>query len=372
MNRILAFIVLLVFAAEASSQQLQDSLRQSGFENVLLNTADDSELLIFENRIFRNSGFSLIQAMNLKTSEEKFNYFPLYHNNLVAGYSEDFQILEVDQELQNFYQEANKPFKNYRWQIRIQPRLATRFGFYTDPFQTKFNIILDTRIYFARGLSLQTGLSIPVNNNFDNQGMKLRAAPTMLHYFNQPWNDHFIAASLGSFYNDRYGLDLEYRYADLRSNWSFGLGAGLTGFYWLNGFEKYSTPMNELYLVADTEWRTGIQNTSLKLSAGQFLYEDKGVRLDLIKQFAQAEIGLYASRTDIGTTGGFQFAFSLFPGSILRGNKMELRTTEEYRYEYTYNNEQPVAASYRIGMPRLSNVLRNYHQDWVRFLGELR
>lgn len=372
MIRYILSLVLVLAASEGFSQQLQDSLQESGFENVLLYPSVEAEQLIFENRIYRNPGFSLIQAQQLKASEETLQYFPLHHNNLVAGYSENFQLLEIDRGLYAFYKETNKPFKNYRWQFRIQPRLATRFGFYTDPFQTKFNIIVDTRIYFARGLSLQTGLSIPVNNNYDNQGMKLRAAPTILHYFNQPWNDHFIAASVGSFYNDRYGLDLEYRYANLKSNWSFGLGAGLTGFYWLNGFEKYSTPMNDLYLVADTEWRTGIQNTSLKLSAGQFLYEDKGVRLDLIKQFAQAEIGLYASRTDIGTTGGFQFAFSLFPGSILCGKKLELRTTEEYRYEYTYNNEQPVAASYRLGMPRLSNVLRNYHQDWVLYLGKLK
>ena len=353
------------------AQDIQGSLFKQGFENILLEDSEENRFLIFENRIYRNPGFSLIEVKREVPTERENLFIPLHHNNLVATYSENYELQEIDEDIRNFFQVNNRPLKNYRWQFRIQPRLATRFGFYTDPFQTKFNMIVDTRIYLAQGLSLQTGISIPINNNYDNQGMKLRAAPSMLHYFTQPWNHHFISASVGSFYNDRYGLDIEYRYAHLDKNWSFGLGAGLTGFYWLNGLEQYSTPVNDLYLVADAEWRTGIEHTSLKLSAGQFLYKDKGARLDLIKQFAQAEIGVYAARTDIGTTGGFQFTFSLFPGSVFRTRKLELRTTEEFRYEYSYNNEQPVAASYRIGMPRLSNVLRNYHQQWIRYISGL-
>ena len=126
--------------------------------------------------------------------------------------------------------------------------------------------------------------------------------------------------------------------------------------------------MDDLYGGADVEWRTGIENTSLKLSLGQFLYQDKGARIDLIKQFSAAEIGLFAAHTDIGTTGGFQFAFSLWPGKILRGKKLELRTTEEFRWEYTYNNEEPVARQFRIGMPRLADMLRNYNEAWIKEL----
>lgn len=53
--------------------------------------------------------------------------------------------------------------------------------------------------------------------------------------------------------------------------------------------------------------------------------------------------------TELGTTVGFQFAFSLFPGKIYRGKNLELRTTEEFRWEYSYNNEEPVAEKYPIG-----------------------
>ncbi|GAA4313798.1 hypothetical protein GCM10023164_08970 [Christiangramia aestuarii] len=354
---------------------MEDKLWQAGFENVLIQEQRDSLNVFFENREFRNPGHSIYFAELISGKETEINntnitWLPLYHNKLVGAYeASSFQLTTISQQQREFFNRNNKPFKNYRFSFRLHPEVVSRFGYYSDPFETKFNMILDTRVYLAQGLSLQTGITIPIVNNLDNHGMKLRAAPTMLHYFTQPWNAHFFSFSAGTFYNDRYGFDLEYRYDQLDSSWSFGFAVGLTGFYRLYGLEYSSEPMDKLYGVVDVEWRTGIENTSLKLSAGQFLYEDRGARLDLIKQFPMAEIGLFAARTDIGTSGGFQFAFSLWPGKIIRGKKLELRTTEEFRWEYTYNNEDPVARQFRIGMPRLSDVLRNYNEAWIKQLG---
>ena len=356
------------------AQEIKKELWNAGFENVLPEQSGDSLEIFFEHREFRNPAHSMLYAEHVLGSEieeiaNKISWIPLFHNQPIGKYdAETFNFSLLDQVEENFYSRQNKTFKNYRFSFRLHPEVVSRFGFYSDPFESKFNMILDTRIYLARGLSLQTGITIPVVNNLDNHGMKLRAAPSMLHYFFQPWNAHYFSLSAGTFYNDRYGFDLEYRYARLSSPWSFGFAGGVTGFYRLYGQKYYNEPMDDLYAVADVEWRTGIENTSLRLSAGQFLYQDQGVRVDLIKQFSAAELGLFAAKTNIGTTGGFQFAFSLFPGKILRGKKLELRTTEEFRWEYTYNNEEPVAQQFRIGMPRLSDVLRNYNEAWVKYL----
>lgn len=368
--------LLLFLSLGIQAQELQRKLMEHGFENVLFQEREDSLNIYFENREFRNPGHSMYLARLIAEKEneadkENLSWLPLLHNQLIGAYDAktlDFQTL--DRSNRNFYIVYNKPLKNYRFNFRLHPEVVSRFGFYSDPFETKFNMILDTRIYLARGLSLQTGITIPVVNNLDNHGMKLRAAPSMLHYFVQPWNSHFFNLSAGTFYNDRYGFDLEYRFARLDSRWSFGFAGGVTGFYRLYGLEYYSEAMDDIYGVADVEWRTGIENTTLKLSAGQFLYQDKGARVDLIKQFAAAELGLFAARTDIGTTGGFQFAFSLFPGKILRGKKLELRTTEEFRWEYTYNNEDPVAQQFRTGIPRLADALRNYNEAWIKELAQ--
>jgi hypothetical protein len=282
--------------------------------------------------------------------------------------SESFEYSSLTRAETEYFNKQNKVFKNYRFSLRLHPEVISRFGFYSDPFETKFNINLDTRVYIARGLSVQSGIAIPIVNNLDNQDMQLRLAPSMLHYFNQPWHHNFISLSLGSFYNNRYGLDLEVRHANLSKRWSYGVSTGLTGFYRLNGLSLYNEPLEDFYATADVEYRLPLENLSIKLTAGQFLYKDKGVRFDLIKQFAAAEIGLFASATEIGTTTGFQFAFALFPGKIFRNRKVELRTSEEFRWEYTYNNVDPVAQNFRIGMPRLSDILRQYNQNYLNSL----
>lgn len=375
--RSLRISLLLIFIGlSLSAQEIKNSLWEKGFENPLIQVESDSLKLFFEDREFRHPYHSMYFAGKILEDQSDLGrndmeWVPVYHNQPVGVYeAKTYKFRSLNAGDREFFAKNNKVFKNYRFSFRLHPEVVSRFGYYEDPFETKFNFILDTRVYLARGLSLQTGITIPIVNNLDNHGMKLRLAPTMLHYFIQPSNSHFLSLSAGTFYNDRYGVDLEYRYARLDSPWSFGFAGGVTGFYRLYGLEYYSETMNDLYGVADVEWRTGIEHTTLKLSAGQFLYKDKGVRIDLIKQFEAAEIGLFAARTGIGTSGGFQFAFSLFPGKILRGKKLELRTTEEFRWEYTYNNEDPVARQFRIGMPRLADMLRNYNEAWIKQLSK--
>ena len=127
--------------------------------------------------------------------------------------------------------------------------------------------------------------------------------------------------------------------------------------------------MANLHAVVDAEYRLPFENLSAKLSAGKWLFEDYGVRADLIRQFGTVDLGLHVAATDAGVSGGFQFAFSFWPGTIVRTKKLELRTTEEFRWEYSYNNEDPVARSYRLGTPRLDDVLRQYNVLHMKEVG---
>jgi len=374
MRKVWIKIVICMLGMYTQAQDLQDSLYIAGFENVSIQGGNDSLNVFFEHREFRNPYHSMRYAELLISNESTnqikgLNFIPVFHNIPIGKYhSDNYDYSALTKAEREFYQSQNKVLKNYRFSLRIHPEVISRFGFYSDPFETKFNLNLDTRIYLASGLSVQTGIAIPIVNNLDNQSLQLRPAPSMIHYFNQPWDHNFISFSLGSFYNNRFGLDLEYRYADFSKRWSYGVASGLTGFYWFNGLNLYSEPINDIYLTANLEYRLPLENLSVKLTAGQFLYKDKGVRFDLIKQFESAEIGLFASATDIGTTTGFQFAFSLFPGKIVRTRKFEVRTTEEFRWEYTYNNVDPVAQNFRLGMPRLSDILRQYNQNFLNSL----
>lgn len=371
-SRFILLIALLLFSA-GYAQETEELLFQKGFENVLIEESQDSVCIFFEHREFRNPYYSmrfaelLLKDHELITRESKLIWIPVYQNKPVGRYEAgSYRFHFLREEDRQFYKEHNRPFKNYRLNFRIQPEVKARFGFYRHPFETKFNFNLDTQIYLLPGLSLQTGLSFPVVNSLDSQSMAIRPAPSMLHYFGQHVNGHFISASVGSFYNDRYGVDIEYRYSKMNSRWSFGLEGGITGYYRFNGLDLYHTELNRIMAVADAEYHLNYENLSLKLSAGRFLYSDTGVRMEIIKQYGNVDIGLFGSGTTAGATAGFQFAFNLFPGKIFRSRSMELRTTDEFRWEYTYNNQDFVAMKYRLGIPRLADRLRQYKEDYVQ------
>jgi len=368
-------MIALVIFLGVRAQSIEEILYNRGYENVLTRKNGDSLTIFFEHREFRNPYHSMQYAQLLLENEDTgdslpfINWAPVYRNQPIGMYTAntyDFSFLSTEEKI--FYEENNQPWKNYRISLRIQPEVTARFGFYSQPFETKFNLNLDSNIYLLPGLGLQTGLSFPIENSLDYQSMKIRPAPTMLNYFLQPFNAHFISVNAGTFYGDRYGLDLQYRYADQDSPWSFGIESGLTGFYRFDGFDLYRTDINRFMLVADVEYRLNFENLSLKLSVGRFLYSDTGVRLDIMKQYGNVDIGLFGSGTTSGATAGFQFAFNLFPGKIFRTSTVELRTTDEFRWEYTYNNEDFVGMKYRTGLPKLSDRLRQYNSRFINRL----
>ncbi|UZH54634.1 YjbH domain-containing protein [Salinimicrobium tongyeongense] len=365
----ISFLLYLLIISGGQAQTIQEKLYAAGFENIQVQKKKDSLNIFFEHREFRSPYHSMHYAGLLLGQEnlKNISWIPVYHNTPVGKYrAGTYEYSGLTQDDRQFYRHHNNFQEDYRFHFRVHPELSARFGYYSDPFQIKLNLILDSRIYLAPGLSLQSGIAIPVQNNLDAQDTRLRLAPSMLHYFLQPVNFHFFGLSLGTFYYDRYGFDLQYRYNNLNSAWSFGLETGLTGFYWMTSGSIYSEDANNLHAIADVEYRLPIENLSLKLSAGQFLFEDLGGRLDLIRQFGTVDLGLHVSATDAGVTGGFQFAFSFWPGTLLRSKKLELRTTEEFRWEYSYNNEEPVARRYRLGIPRLDDVLRQYKSDFIQ------
>lgn len=372
MKKIWISLVLLFLSSIAEAQeihQIKERLFSAGYENVLIQEEETKLRIFFEHREFRSPYASMRYAKDLISdlTEKNIVWVPEYHNTPIAQYLEpDFESLEINKEDRLFFKQHNRVWKNYRLHLRIQPDLTARFGYFEHPLEVRFNAILDSRIYLARGLSLQTGISFPVENSLDERDMSPHLAPSMLHYFTQilPWN--YLAFSVGTYYYDRFGLDLEYRHSPAESPWSYGIEAAYTGYYLIEGSSYYNSSLSDLYVVADVEYRLPLQNLSLKISGGQFLFNDQGLRADLIRQFGSVDLGLYVAATDSGNSAGFQFAFSIFPGAIFRTPHVELRTTEEFRWEYNYNNFDPVAQKFRLGMPRLSDILRQYKQDFIQ------
>ncbi|WP_229254299.1 YjbH domain-containing protein [Dyadobacter sp. NIV53] len=157
---------------------------------------------------------------------------------------------------------------------------------------------------------------------------------------------------------------MQYRHDDLKSPWSVGLEAGLTGIYYYTDGGIYASPLDQLLLLADAAYRLSRPDITIKLSGGQYLHKDRGVRLDLVRQFTNVEVGVYAMKTINGATAGFNFAIPIPPGKIFQGKKARFRTTDEFRWEYFYTRGFKIGERYRTGY-QLDQKLRQYHTQYL-------
>lgn len=349
------------------AQQLRKALRD--FENVSVAPPTDGTAVgrvYYEQRLYRNPLKGLEKIAPLFSDGTEF--VPLYQGVPVARYR-----LTSSVETALFSRDERKklrktvPFDrtSYKLDFRLQPEFVAQFGYREHPLQSKTNLLLQSQIYLRRGLVLNWGILFPLVNDVDNQGLTVRPAPVFLNQFLALDKANYLSVSAGLFYTDRYGLNGQFRHANLMQPWSFGLELGVTGGYYFGRGEFAYTHPSEVLVQADVAYRLPVHDITLKLSGGQYLFQDRGVRLDFIRQFGSVDIGFYATKTRNGSTAGFNFAIPIPPGRIAQTKRVRLRSSEDFRWEYAYTRGYNIGSRYKVGY-QLDALLRQYHQDYLR------
>ncbi|QKZ15876.1 YjbH domain-containing protein [Spirosoma sp. KUDC1026] len=338
----------------------------SDYENL---TIDSSGFRVsYEQRLYRNPFVGLIKLARSLTPKGVDEFVPLFQGVPVARYRLGETVetrLLSRKERANYAQTHPFDGRNYKFDFRLQPEFIAQFGFRERVVESKTNLLLQSQLFLSRGLVLNWGVLLPIVNHLDNQALNVRPAPTFVNQFLALNDRNFMSLSAGLFYNDQYGFNAQYRHGDVRKNWSFGVESSLTGFYFFpqNGF--YYEKLQQLMLLADVAYRIPKRDITIKVSGGQYLDKDRGARLDLIRQMGNVEVGFFATQTRNGTTGGFNFAIPLGPGRIVQSQRVRLRTTEEFRWEYMYTRGYNIASRYRTGY-QLDALLRQYHHSYFQ------
>ncbi len=332
------------------------------------NVHKDSAGVSYEQRIYRNPLNGLIElryALQEETSEE--NYIPLFQGVPFVSYKKKGPMVTgealSEQRQKKLGLREWFPFRKYKFDFSLLPQFTAKFGNLDNPVEAKINLLLNTQIYLSRGLSLTTGIAFPIINDLDKQSMSLRLAPTFINKFAVFRKVNFMSLSAGLFYKDQYGLNVQYRHFDINKHWSFGLEGSYSGYYRFSGqYFEYQKPRHVLFL-GDVSYRIFKHDVTLKLSGGQYLYKDKGIRFDLIRQFTNVDIGFFALKTGNGTSVGFNLAIPIPPGPILKNKQFRLRTADEFRWEYLYVKGYNLGEYYRTGY-QLDEKLRMYHSSY--------
>lgn len=261
--------------------------------------------------------------------------------------------------------------QTHRWDFSLLPTFTAQFGRFDRPVESKTTVLLQTHVVLAQGLQFQGSVVLPIQNSLDGQPNEVRLGPSFLSYFARTGSHHFWLVSAGYFYTDQYGANVQYR------NWSptrrFNWGAELSqsGIYYFFQDGQYHGRLEQTMALGYASYRVSKPDVTLQVIGGQFLFGDRGVRAEMIRQFTHIDVGFWGAYTRNGATVGFHLAVPLFPAflrkaPVLQGRKAtspRLRMAEEFRWEYNYTRGFQIAERYRLGF-RLDERLRMYERGY--------
>lgn len=324
--------------------------------------------VFYEQRLSRNPLVGVLQARKALPPRPDRAYVPLMQGIPVGGYrlaeqGLDFRALTRPERQEYHRRHPINPL-TYRFDFRIHPEFIANFGNFRNTVESRTNVYLQSQLYLWRGMVFNYGVLFPLQNDLDGRPNRIQPGPLYVNQFLAFPGHHFLSLSAGTFYSDRYGLNAQYQHMNLDGRWTYGLETSLTGFHYYPRGGIYYEPLRELMLLGNVAYRWYAQDLTVKVSGGQYLAKDRGVRLDMVRQFNAVEIGLFVMKTGNGATLGFNFAVPIPPGKIAQGERVRLRTSEEFRWEYTYTRGYNIGERYRLGY-QLDERLRQYHRSYL-------
>ena len=262
--------------------------------------------------------------------------------------------------------------RTHRWDFSLLPTFTAQFGNFNQPIESKTTLLLQTHVVLAKGLQFQGSVVLPLQNSLDGQPNEIRFGPSFLNYLTRIGSRHFVLASAGYFYTDQYGVNVQYRNwsPTRRFNWGAEVSQSGTYFFFQDG--QYHGPLDQLMALGYASYRLPRPDVTLQVIGGQFLFGDRGVRAEMIRQFTHVDVGFWGAYTRNGATVGFHLAVPLFPAFLRKAPVLQgrgataprLRMSEEFRWEYNYTRGFQIAERYRLGF-RLDERLRMYERRVV-------
>lgn len=230
-----------------------------------------------------------------------------------------------------------------RWDYSVSPTLAQSFGSAENFYLYSIGLNTASNYWLTDSLEVSGSIYFNLADNYDefNYIISSKGAsagtprvrslfrsyvhdnPVRMSHLQLTWfeqlSDELYAQAYGGYLEMMFGgIGSEILYRPMNTNWAIGLDMNIVKQRdpdsWFNFFEEdfqRSEEDGRVYQVL-TQGATGhltgyympqwgfLENTLLKISAGQFLGGDKGARFDFSKQFKSGVIaGAYASFTNL-------------------------------------------------------------------------
>lgn len=341
------------------AQQPTDRIQRMafyGFENIHLHEQRDGyQLIAFENRRYRYaaSAIRLLLADSLFGTDTlelvlKYRNLPVTSITVINGKAETFRLDDRDSRYYKDRSVTNPSFLRFDLPMGID--YAYQLGNFDRWFLLALHATAGLEVSLADGLGMQAAMAFPLFNNHDSNTYVRLHHLMLTHDFRLP-NQFWVSASAGLFGRNRAGFDLQWMKLLQQGGWAYGMQLGYTQYNELTGRAKFrQLEDNPSFLYTfDIAWRWQRYDMLAVLTAGQFLYQDKGFTFQLSRYWGERQIGLQLAWTEEGKNGGFFVRWPFLYSDHGKPSSVRPRPMRSIPLDYRYVGNDRTARNYYSG-----------------------
>lgn len=384
------FLLLEIVLPVRVESGLFSSLLVLGFENISIGSTDNSDWIIFEDRINRNSSdgieeviHEIIDSPDIQKETDIIllrNRLPVLKCHLSKDLITDYKkgIISFNDVLKGVIIVNNTD--DYRQGLkkgRVVNSSSGKIDLVVYPQVGLANYRLD-KLYMidisvAPALKMQlwpgakfTGQVIfPVYNNLKGEVDYIRPGIVVLSQSLHLRDNVFGCLSVGNFTEDRMGVDAELNYRSNKGYWGIGANVGLTGSSTFYDGRWEVSDWKRVNFALKTFFYEPVYNLQFDLSIGQYIYGDCGGRLDCRRHFGEILVGVFAMYSGKVANGGFLFSIPLPGRKRKRSKKFPIRVMLPEYFDWEYEAQcGPDYLNRRLGRSYRTDNDRN---DEYRF-----
>jgi hypothetical protein len=234
-----------------------------------------------------------------------------------------------------------------RVDVVVHPWFEASFGDYAEPVRSRTGVAPEIRIALRRGLRLSAQVLFTLQDDLPTGESRVRPGLVTLSQTMRLPRNVFVHATAGAFTPNRYGADVQARAYTPSGRWFAGAELGQTGLTSFTRDDWQFSRMESRTMLVEAGWRDLRHGLTVQATAGAFLSDQQGIRLDVVRQFGEVDLGGFVMTSEQGKNGGAMLRIPLGVARHPRPHALRLRAADAFRWEYRYYGFVPGGRRFR-------------------------
>lgn len=368
MKKILALLICLIVAllpkysfAAISVSEAYQKLTSLGFENLKIKQQGNTTYIALEDNVYRGTYRGLgVALQNISPDNQQSadtiimtalqNQMPRI--TLTAIHNTHNQwLVEAEygagKNAQKLNREKRRESSLGKVDFVIHPEIMIDSLFHDNNGMIALGVAPALEVSLWKGAKFTAQVIIPIWNNIDIADANDKIRPGIItlsqNVLSNQWADVTVTAGIfrvdaSRFATNRQGFDLK-AIGHINSRLDVGVEVGYTGASYLEDSKWKFDKWDKLNVLANISYYEPLINCQFNLRGGQFVYGDKGVRLDAVRRLAEYSVGCYATYADKEKGMGFTCSIPFGLKKKMKHNAVRISLPESIGWNYCLQNE---------------------------------